>query len=270
MIVWLINSAAGKDPNCFTSALGDFLIMGTQTGWRGIEWAQPKEPKTHGFYLYDKPTSPFANRVYALCIEDVKFKYADGRIVKDPMTVADADVARTGIRWRYQKNLNHGEVIESEASPTNPRFCFCLAALRTYRRFVRICNKPNTPIAVYKKNPKSRHCSWMVKRGIESKMRLAAWKVFYPKEKLMSGSLAKITLHSVRIKAAMLLFEANTTDVQVMGRLRYKSIAFQMYYRNTPALARLHARAMESSDNYQSAPAIVTDDEDFEEDEADS
>ena len=110
----------------------------------------------------------------------------------------------------------------------------------------------------------------MVKRGIETKMRLAAWKIFYPKEKLMSGSLVKIKLHSIRIMAVMLLFEAKASGIIVMSQLRYKSIAFQMYYRNTPALARLHARAMESSDNYQSAPAIVTDDEDFEEDKADS
>ena len=270
MIVWLSDSAKGKDPDCFTNALVDFLIMGTQTGWRGVEWAQPKDPRKHGFYEYDKPTSPFTNRVYALCIEDLKFKHADGRIVQDPMTVADADVARTGVRWRYQKNLNHGEEIEFEATPSNPKFCFCLAALRAYRRFVRTCNKPNTPIAVYKRNPKSKRCSWMVKRGIENKMRFAAWKVFYPDEKFISGSLAKITLHSIRIMAAMLLFEAKASDIMVMGRLRYKSIAFQMYYRNTPALARLHAQAMESSDNYQSAPAIVTDDEDFEEDEEDS
>ena len=32
MIVWLTNSAAGKDPDCFTGALVDFLIMGTQRG----------------------------------------------------------------------------------------------------------------------------------------------------------------------------------------------------------------------------------------------
>ena len=43
-----------------------------------------------------------------------------------------------------------------------------------------------------------------------------------------------------------------------------------VYYRNTPALAKIHAKAMESSDNYTSTPAVVTDDEDFEEDEADS
>ena len=43
-----------------------------------------------------------------------------------------------------------------------------------------------------------------------------------------------------------------------------------MYYRNTPVLAKIHARAMKSSDNYRSAPAVVTDNEDFEEDEVDS
>ena len=52
--------------------------------------------------------------------------------------------------------------------------------------------------------------------------------------------------------------------------VEYKSIAFQIYYRNTPVLARIHARAMESSDNYRSALAVVTDDEDFKEDEENS
>ena len=68
----------------------------------------------------------------------------------------------------------------------------------------------------------------------------------------------------------MLLFEADATNIQVMGRLQYKSIAFEMYYHNTPALAKIHARAMESSDNYMSSPVVVTDNKNFEEDEADS
>ena len=101
-------------------------------------------------------------------------------------------------------------------------------------------------------------------------MRLAAWKVLYPEKENIKGSLANLTLHSIRIEAAMLLFKANATNIQVMGRSQYKSIAFQMYYRNTPALARIHAKAMESLDNYRFAPAVLTDNEDFEEDEADS
>ena len=42
-----------------------------------------------------------------------------------------------------------------------------------------------------------------------------------------------------------------------------------MYYHNTPALAKIDAKAMESSDNYISSPAVVTDVKDFEEDKVD-
>ena len=188
MIIWLINCVTGKDPDCFTNDIINFLTMGIQTGWRGVEWVQPKDPTKHGFYEYDKPSSPFENQVYALCIEDIRFKYANDRIIKDPMPVADAIVARTAVRWRYQKNLNHGQQIEFEASPSNPIFCFCLATLRVYRRFVRICDRPNTPVAMYRKNPKSRSCTWLVKRGIESKLRMAAWKVFYLEEDISRAS----------------------------------------------------------------------------------
>ena len=75
-----------------------------------------------------------------------------------------------------------------------------------------------------------------------------------------------MTLHCIHIEAAMLLFEANTTAIQVMGWLRYKLIAFQMYYPNTPALARIQAKSMELSDNYVSSPAILSD---FEKDKED-
>ena len=91
-----------------------------------------------------------------------------------------------------------------------------------------------------------------------TKARLLHWLV-----KCFIGSLAKITLHSIRIEAAMLLFKANATNLVVMGRLQYLLTVFRMYYRNTPTLARIHARAMESSNNYTppSLPIEVTDDE---------
>ena len=57
--------------------------------------------------------------------------------------------------------------------------------------------------------------------------------------------------------AAMLLFEANATNLVVMGRLQYLSQAFQMYYRNTPVLAKIHTRAVESTSNY-TPPAMPT------------
>ena len=137
------------------------------------------------------------------------------------------------------------------------------AILRVYKRFVLLCNKPNTPVGLYRSIQKSSKATWLIKCNIKSKLKFAAWKVFYPNEEKNSGSLAKIALHSICIEAAMLLFEANATNLVVMGRLRYLSTAFQIYYWNTPALAKIHAIAIESFDNNatQSVPAEVTDDE---------
>ena len=80
-------------------------------------------------------------------------------------------------------------------------------------------NTPNTPVALYCKNLKSSRATWLVKRSIKSKMKFDAWKAFYPDEEKISGLLAKITLHSICIDAAMLLFKANATNLVVMGRL---------------------------------------------------
>ena len=92
-----------------------------------------------------------------------------------------------------------------------------------YKRFVQLCNKPHTPVALYHRNLGSTGPTWLVKKNIKSKLKFAAWKVFNPEEKHKSGSLAKITLLSIRIMAAILLFEANATNLVVMDRLQYLS-----------------------------------------------
>lgn len=88
---------------------------------------------------------------------------------------------------------------------------------------------------------------------------MVVWKVFYPQGRE----------HSIRIQTAMLLFETNAIDIQVMGQFQYKSTAFQMYYRNNYDIARIHTKAVELSDNYLSSPAVVIDDKNFEKDDAD-
>ena len=88
-----------------------------------------------------------------------------------------------------------------------------------YKPFVLLSNKPNIRVALYRRNLGINRPTWLVKKNIKSKLKFVAWKVFYPDEKHISGSLAKITLHSIRIIVAMLLFEANVIDLVVMGRL---------------------------------------------------
>ena len=254
-----MDSMVGKDPHYLVNALVDFLIMGTQTGWRGVKWAQPVDPGKNGFFLYDKKSIRFKNMIYACCIED----FVNGTTVTDPTKALPATVASCRVRWRFQKNLQHGQWIEFAGSPLTPTWCFVRAGLRVYNRFVELCNKPHTPVVLYQRNLGSKKQTWLVKKSTESKLKFTAWKVFYPEQQHINGSLAKITLHSIRIMAAMLLLEAKATDLVVLGQLRYLSTAFQMYYHNTPALAQIHARAMESSGNYtpSAMPTEITDDE---------
>lgn len=54
------------------------------------------------------------------------------------------------------------------------------------------------------------------------KVTIRSLKEFNPNGPSKVG-LAKITFRSIQIEVAMLLFEANTTDMQLMGKLRYLS-----------------------------------------------
>ena len=187
MIIWLINSMKGKDTHCFTHAIINFLIMGIQTDWRGIKWAQPKWPIKHGFYEFNKASSQFNNQFYALCIKNFMSNYASGRIVTNHMS--DRQECCSFWYWlALSKQSQPRTKIEFEALSPNPKFCFVLATLCIYQRFALLCNKPNPLVAMYRKNTNRKSCTWLIKCGIESKLRLAAWKVFYPKEEKSAAS----------------------------------------------------------------------------------
>ena len=71
-----------------------------------------------------------------------------------------------------------------------------------------------------------------------------AVKVFYPNGS-WENSLAKITVHSFQIQAAVMLFAAKVSESLIMDRLRYLSNCYIMYYCNTPVLAKLPTVAVE-------------------------
>ena len=85
----------------------------------------------------------------------------------------------------------------------------------------------------------------------------------YPECETLKDSPAKITLHSVRILAAVILFADGATDSIIMGRQRYKSDKFRIYYRNVLALSATHSRAVTSAETHKCEDcAMVLDDED--------
>ncbi len=116
---------------------------------------------------------------------------------------------------------------------------------------------------IQKKKRGSKKPSYLLKRGVELKLQTAAWKIYYPECETLSKSPAKVTLRSIRIGAAMILFAKRWDDTNIMGRLRYKSTRFRMYHRNVPALAAPHAKAViESAINQYKNFNYISDDKD--------
>ena len=105
----------------------------------------------------------------------------------------------------------------------------------------------NTPLVIYKQNKNSEKHSYLIKAGVEKKLKIAAWKVYYPECPTLKECPAKITLQSSQIEAAMILFMQETSNTNLMGRFRYKSTLFRMYHQNVPVLAVLHSRAIKKS-----------------------
>lgn len=206
----------------------------------------PRSSGELNFYKYNAASNKFDNLIYACCREDFSFKRRCGKRIKDPFLVPTNKVVVCTVRWQFQTNLQHGQEIDLQASPNDPEWCFVQAILQIIKRFDLFCGRPNTPVALYLRNPGSTTCDWLTKRNVESKLRLAAWKVFYP-EGIWDKSLAKITVHSFRIWAVILLFKAKASEAVPKGQLRYLSNCYSVYYRNTPVLAKIHAEVVENS-----------------------
>ena len=62
-----------------------------------------------------------------------------------------------------------------------------------------------------------------------------------------SDELIRLTTHSIRVSACVLLHETNQTPDFIKARLRWRSDAYLMYLRNTPKLALLHTQAVSNS-----------------------
>ena len=84
-----------------------------------------------------------------------------------------------------------------------------------------------------------------------------------PECETLKESPAKITLHSVRILAAVILFADGATDSIIMESLHYKSDKFRIYYRNVPALSAAHSRVVTTAKTHDYEDcAMILDDKD--------
>lgn len=233
-----------SDPRAHTllAALISWFILGLYLGCRGGEWAQlngsNNRPGKHDLNIRGDPK--------AFLMADFEFFTADRRRL--PISVAWATdrshVGRVNVKFRTQKNHEHGEV-KLLVKNKKAHLCAVEAALNIVERFHHLHPEhADFPLSIYQGEDGSIYN--IVDTDIEAAMQLAACHVFglNPAKVQDAIDLSKWTSHSLRIGACVILYAIGFSGEQIQKLLRWKSKAFKDYLRNLAETSRLQNQAM--------------------------
>jgi hypothetical protein len=236
-----------QDNNSHDKALLDWLIVGLYTGFRAIEWLQEKAcSKEADFRIAEEVSGRRDNLIYALTGMDVRFVNKANQPIAAPLETTVLDIAATKIRWRFQKNGEHGEEVTFASCHEDPDFCVTRAMLRIMRRHKALGVPAHWPLAIYKRNRNSRRPNWFTVGGVDRKLKNLGQAAYGSSEP--DAPKMKFTCHSIRIGACTLMHAAGRDPLDIKSRLRWKSDSFMMYLRDVPRLALNHTKAVTETD----------------------
>ena len=229
MMHWLLQEVSKRPQDNELSSIMDWVVLGRYTGFRKSEWCQSSQSTYES--IKEWPGKP----PLAFIITDIT--YLDKNERRLPRGANQRDIHYVRLVWRKQKNDENGEAITFARDTDNPSFCPVLATIRIIERATRLRVPAHEPIAVFKhKNGKRR---FITDTLVSTYFRLAATAVLGIKKG--DKDLQLWSTHSIRVTAANLLHRERFADSFIMKRLRWRSLAFMDYLRNTIYAAEQHA-----------------------------
>ena len=224
-----------KDEDIFECAILDWNILGRYYGFRLAEWAQNDENKGNF------PLPAIDGTPLAFTFDDFKFEGRGNRCLRQNFSkhLSEEDVENVEVRFRYQKNLDNGQKIKQTKNKSNPKFCGVRAAARIRARARRLNSSAKETLAKFKN--KSGEVMYVTNSMIAKHLQLCAKKAYGIK---CRRALAKWSAHSIRVGACVSLSEAGKDSPFIQIRLRWRSLAFRDYLRNTITLAQQHNEAI--------------------------
>ena len=207
----------------------DWIALGRYTGFRRSEWAQSRK------HSYEYVNADI-HEARALINRDLHFFDHNGHIV-DQASGDPSRLFRVDIKWRWQKNGENGQVISFWRDDKNPTWCPVRAAWRICHRAHRFGLPPHEPIGKYR-DYRTNQVVFLNTHEIEAHFRSVAATTTGIKDANLLRRM--FGLHSLRVTACNELDRLGVTDTFIQRRLRWKSMTFAMYLRNTIYAARRH------------------------------
>ncbi|KAG7339748.1 hypothetical protein IV203_025427 [Nitzschia inconspicua] len=233
-------NAADADWSSKEAVLSDWFGVMQLAGGRRGEWAQDR-----GRGLITNPDLNARGDPAAFCLQDINF-FALG---KKKLTVAQAlatpkAVETVLLKWRMQKNGDHGEEKQFSRNEDNPKLCVILKWINIVRRFVKFFGyKHNVPVAVYRHDDTNNLC-YITSADIEDGMQRTAIELYELDTQRDKDDIKRFSAHSLRVGACVILQALGFQDHQIQQLLRWKSDKWRTYTRNLFIMTKKHNRAV--------------------------
>ena len=235
--------------NSLVCALVDGFEQGYCAGYRLSEWAQPSGRTD--------PSQPQLNHLVTSSIRTRAFVPVDFRIQTTShqrasgLSILDFpldQIGRMWVKWRTQKNGQHGEEKLFTRNPNSAGFCYVSSVYRALQRFARLrlvdpsIHPRRTPLSIYW-SPRLGRVQLITSADIEQFMRRLAMVVYKLHPIHDAEQIRRWSSHSLRIGACVTLHSMGFTPLDIQWLLRWRSMAFMVYLRNVALLARRHVAA---------------------------
>ena len=227
IVAKIITSGKDADPTSLEALMYDIIVISREIGPRAAEISQRKANAP------DYHTYPSGKTVIkAICADWWTLYDGSENIIQEP---SSPDISKATIRWKIQKNRRNGEQLTYINNAGCTLFSVPRAVISMIKR-ARLLEQPDSlPLAVYKS--KVGQTKYLTARVLTSYLRKIAKKV-HPT--WTDEQINKISAHSLRVWACILLHEAGKGGDYIRKRLRWLSEAYRVYLRDSSTLASKH------------------------------
>jgi hypothetical protein len=240
MHMLLAAQAANQPRDGLLNVLLDWFTVMLAAGGRRGEWAQPKHKAALSSPALNERGDP-----QAFCLGDIQFLGAGRRrLTHDYALSRPDDVALVNVRWRTQKNGDHGQIILFARNSTNQHLDLGAAWLRIIDRFLRLLGpRTDTPLGIYS-DPTSASPLFITHEAIQDVMRQLAIDV-YGLDPIKDATAIRLWVaHSLRVGACIILQAMGFLPHEIQLILRWKSETWRDYTRNLVMVAQRHSQAV--------------------------
>jgi hypothetical protein len=244
-------TAAQSPPDGLVCALTDGFEQGYCAGYRLSEWAQPSGLSSPSSFQLNHLEGA-SIRTRAIVPDDLRIEtVTHGRASGLAILVTPLDqITRMWVKFRTQKNGQHGEEKLFARNPTLGGFCFVSSAYRALARFQRLSLldpqlRPDaTPLSVYW-SYRTSSVKLITADEIERFMRQLACHVYHLHPDHDAKDVSKWSSHSLRVGACVALHAMGFSALDIQWILRWRSTAFMVYLRNVAILSMRQNRALD-------------------------